>query len=309
MKNYKVYINNPKESWITDRFRNEWYEYNKNSTKFISSASSIWLIAPWTWMKISKKHLSNKKVVCTIHHIDFSKFDNNERKVFFDRDKFVDFYHVPSKKSYSQLSQLTNKKIYEIPFWVNPNIFYSISTKDELRKSMGLDKDNFYVGSFQRDTEGKDLLSPKLSKGPDLFISNVLELRKTNNNLFVVLTGYRRQYIISELEKHNIPYKYYEKPNFDILNKLYNCLNLYIVSSRVEGGPAAIIECAISKTPIVSTNVGIAEEILHKDSIYFENDFNKAAPNIEFAYSNALKYSLERGMLKFNEMFEEVNEN
>ena len=41
--------------------------------------------------------------------------------------------------------------------------------------------------------------------------------------------------------------------NFDQLNELYNCLDLYIVSSRLEGGPQAIIECALSKTPIIST--------------------------------------------------------
>ena len=29
------------------------------------------------------------------------------------------------------------------------------------------------VGSFQRDTEGSDLISPKLIKGPDIFIEIV----------------------------------------------------------------------------------------------------------------------------------------
>lgn len=56
------------------------------------------------------------------------------------------------------------------------------------------------------------------------------------------------------------------------LNELYNCLDLYIVSSRVEGGPRAIIECAISKVPIISTDVGIAKLILDESSIYDMND-------------------------------------
>ena len=56
------------------------------------------------------------------------------------------------------------------------------------------------------------------------------------------------------------------KPNE--INELYNILNLYIVSSRIEGGPQAILECAITKTPIISTDVGLASEVLHETSIY-----------------------------------------
>ena len=29
----------------------------------------------------------------------------------------------------------------------------------------------------------------------------------------------------------------------DVVNKLYNILDLYLVTSRVEGGPQAILEC------------------------------------------------------------------
>ena len=54
----------------------------------------------------------------------------------------------------------------------------------------------------------------------------------------------------------------------DVVNKLYNILDLYLVTSRVEGGPQAILECGANKTPIISTNVGVAPEILQKDSIF-----------------------------------------
>ena len=61
--------------------------------------------------------------------------------------------------------------------------------------------------------------------------------------------------------KTEIPYKYFEMVSLSEINELYNILDIYIVSSRIEGGPQAIVECAISETPIVSTNVGIAPEI------------------------------------------------
>ena len=61
----------------------------------------------------------------------------------------------------------------------------------------------------------------------------------------------------------------------DVVNKLYNILDLYLVTSRVEGGPQAIPECGITKTPIISTNVGVASEILHESSIFNGTSYKK----------------------------------
>ena len=114
--------------------------------------------------------------------------------------------------------------------------------------------------------------------------------------------------MINELESNDIRYNYFEKPNLKTINELYNCLDLYIVSSRVEGGPAAIIECATNKTPIISSDVGTASQILHHKSIYTEATFLNAKPDTEFAYKNLL-FHLQTGMNKFNDMFLEAHEN
>jgi glycosyltransferase involved in cell wall biosynthesis len=301
--NYKIYINNPRESWITDRFRKEWIDNNKDVTKFLFKSSIIWLIAPWQWENISTSQLKSKKIVCTIHHIDETKFDKKERENFAKRDLFVDFYHVPSIKTFNQVKDLTSKKIFIIPFWVNQNIFKDIKDKANLRERYKIDKNAFTVGSFQRDTEGYDLQSPKLSKGPDIFIDNILKLRSTEKNLLVLLAGYRRQYMISELNKHNIPFMYFERTSSEIINDLYNCLNLYLVTSRVEGGPGAITECAISKTPIISRDVGLASEFLHPSSIANDDLITNAKPNTSYAYEKTKHISIPSGMEKFKEMF------
>ena len=65
----------------------EWYEFNgHNSTKRISKAEIIWLIAPWMWKKIPTRYLTSKKVICTIHHIDENKFD--------DQEKIISIYEI-----------------------------------------------------------------------------------------------------------------------------------------------------------------------------------------------------------------------
>ena len=303
----KIYLNEANESWVVDRFRKEWIENNLDSiTENIEEADIVWIIAPWTWKKINKKHLKNKKVVCTIHHIDFEKFNNKEKKNFYKRDKYVDTYHAISTKTEEQIRSLTDKDIETIPFWINQNIFYEIKNKNILRSKFNLNTESFIVGSFQRDTEGKDLVSPKLSKGPDRFIEILIELNKKNKNIEVLLTGKRRDYLIKNLKKNKIPYIYHEMITFEQLNELYNCIDLYIVASRVEGGPQAILECAITKTPIISTDVGIASKILHESSIFTMENFSTAKPSESYAYKNSIKYKIPEWFNNFENLFKSM---
>ena len=128
-------------------------------------------------------------------------------------------------------------------------------------------------------------------------------------NVHVVLTGRKRNYIINELEKENIKFSYFEMADFSTINELYNCLNLYVVSSRYEGGPQAILECGVTKTPIISTDVGVASEILAPESIFTMENFKNAEPNVEFAYLNSMKYEMNNTFQLFHEMFERLYEN
>ena len=295
----KIYLNKANENWIVDRFRSEWYKYNSDiSTRFINNADIIWVISPWTWNKINEKHLKNKKVVVTNHHIDLKNWNPNEKNNFYELDKFVDVYHTISNKSLITLKQVTNKEVLNIPFWANNEIFFEIKDKDKLREKYKINRENFLIGSFQRDSEGSDLTKPKLIKGPDIFISAIKKLSENNKNIEVILSGNRRNYIIKELQKNNIEYRYFKNINNTKLNELYNMLDMYIVSSRLEGGPQAILECGLTKTPLISTDVGIASQILHTKSIFSTNPQN-AIPDTDYAYQNTLNLAIPNGMKKF----------
>ncbi len=305
----KIYLSNINESWVVDRFRNDWYLNNKDiSTNKINKADVIWIISPWLWKKIPKRHIKKHKVVCSIYHIDFNKFNKNDELEFRNRDQFVDLYHVISEKTKIHLQQLTDKKIISIPFWVDQNVWFDIPDKKQLRDKYNFNEEDYLIGSFQRDTEGHDLKSPKLIKGPDVFLDIVKRLFVENKNLKVVLTGTRRNYLIDNFEKLNIPYVYYEMTDLTKLNELYNILDLYLVTSRLEGGPQAILECAISRTPVLSTDVGIASEILNNKSIFNIDEFELAKVDIEYAYKNSLRFTIPKGMDRYIEMFNEVYE-
>lgn len=303
----KIYVSNLNESWIVDRLRNEWiHENDKFSTDDIKEADIIWIISPWTWNKIPKRHLKNKYVFCTIHHLEETDFKGRGRKEFFKRDRYVNMYHTISQNSYKQIDEMTDKKIEILPFWVNEKQFFHIDNKEKLRRKYNLPTNSFIIGSFQRDTEGKDLKTPKMIKGPDRFIEIVKNKSEQYPDLTILLTGKRRAYIISRLEELNIKYRYFEMIELDELNELYNCLDLYIVSSRIEGGPQAIFECAITKTNIISTDVGIAREILSENSIFNMENFENAVPDIETAYTNVQKYTKNKGIERFNSLFYKI---
>jgi len=303
----QIYLNSPKENWIIDRIKEEWAEYNQmHNSKKPKTADIFWIIAPWTWKKIKIKDLENKKIVCSIYHIDEDKLDDAQLNEFQKRDANVDFYHVISEKTKDQVRSLTDKPIKSIPFWVNQNIWFEIENKYDLKKKYGLDKDTYCIGSFQRDTEGSDLISPKLSKGPDRLIQIIEGLQEKHEKIQVILTGKRRNYVITELKKRNIDFKYFEMVDFSKINELYNLLDLYVVSSRFEGGPQSILECAVTKTPIISTDVGIAKEILSSSSIFNMENYLDAKTDVDYAYKNVEKFLIPQGIDNFNNYFKSL---
>ena len=52
------------------------------------------------------------------------------------------------------------------------------------------------------------------------------------------------------------------------LNRLYNLLDFCLVSSRWEGGPHSILEACFAKTKVLSTRVGISEDVLEEASLF-----------------------------------------
>ena len=298
----KIYTHPPSENWIVDRYVKEWYQYNpKLSTHNIDESDILWMIDDWSWTDLGK--YSDKFVVNTVHHIVPEKFN---AEAFEKRDRCVNHYHAVSLKTAEVLSQYTDKPITPITFWVNDRLWSeTVDDVSTLRRRYELPLKKVLVGSFQRDTEGHDLISPKLEKGPDIFC-DYMEVMKSHigENLEVVLAGWRRQYVINRLEAAGIKYHYFEFCDFDVLNDLYNCIDLYVVGSRIEGGPQSIPECAITRTPIISTDVGLASEILSPKSV--NDNLNEAMPDVDYAYRKVDQYRMENHFPKFINFFEEL---
>ena len=331
----KIFIIAAKENWITDQLYNEFVSSNKLLvTNNIYESDIIWILSNYMVYQINNKLLTSKKVITTIHHIVPWKMNEERIKHYKYLDSITNVFHSICDITTQELRKYTQKKIIKKPFWINQNLWREISfnapylgryyNKELLRLKYNIPINCFLIGSFQRDTEGNSITNkkfePKLEKGPDIFVKIINKLKNNknshiNSNIRVLLTGKNRQYMMIELEKINVKYTYFEMVSLQQVNELYNCLDLYIVSSRVEGSPQAIKECAITKVPIISTNVGIASEILHKNSIYDMNTLehlDKVITNslkkesIKQAYKNIIKYNIPLYFAEFVKLFREI---
>ena len=155
-------------------------------------------------------------------------------------------------------------KVVKIPIGCDTNYFVppTFEQRNKVREKFGIKEDMVCIGSFQKDGVGwGDGIEPKLIKGPDIFISAVKSLSR-EMPVFVLLTGPARGYVKNELEKNNIPYHHSYLANYKEILNFYYALDLYLVTSREEGGPMALMESMASHVPVVSTKVGQAEDLI-----------------------------------------------
>ncbi len=131
------------------------------------------------------------------------------------------------------------------------------------RAALALPESAFVVGSFQKDGVGwGEGLEPKLVKGPDVLVDAVDRMRAAVPELHVLLTGPARGYVLHELDRLGVPSVHVSARSRDELARAYHALDVYVVTSRQEGGPKAVLESMAAGIPLVSTRVGQAQEIV-----------------------------------------------
>ncbi len=204
----------------------------------------------------------NVKTILTWFHFVADDVSNNKIREAQERLNFV---HTSCSQTRDYLIEfgIDSSKIKVIPLGVDLDLFkpVSLEVKEYLKNSFGLPKDKFIIGSFQKDGSGwGEGLEPKLIKGPDVLVKTLAILAK-NYSIFVLLAGPARGYVKSNLEKLKIPFRELGNLSLSETARAYNLLDLYVVASRIEGGPKAILESMASGVPLISAKVGMAPDI------------------------------------------------
>lgn len=247
----KVFMPSPNEQWVVDNIIAEFSAHTRHElVSDPAHADVVYMYSKWITPRYKLHDLVAKPCITTVHHIVPSKGIDI---AYFDR--FTDVYHVPNDITLTMLRQLTKKPIVKLKYWINDDVFKPSKTKSIDGKIV--------LGSSQRDTEGADLISPKLEKGPDILANIAIKLGR--DRCTMLLGGWRRQYIIDRLKNAGIEFTYHERIK-DIAT-LYTACDYYLITSRWEGGPQAALEASQMRTRLLSTPVGIVPELLHSDCL------------------------------------------
>jgi len=201
-------------------------------------------------------------IVVTVFHI---APESKLSKFIYTAIDRVDVWHTSTHITKQQLIQLGVEadKIIVIPLGIDLNLFKpsDVNKKKIIRKQLGISDEVFVIGSFQKDGQGwGNGEEPKLIKGPDIYC-DVLEHLAKRYKICAYLTGPARGYVKNRLKKAGIPYIHKFEKDFKKLSKHFIPLDAYLISSRIEGGPKAILESWATGTPVVSAKVGMVTDI------------------------------------------------
>jgi len=242
------------------------------------------------------------KLLKMIRKVSVSAVITNDIRNFPDkitRLKYVvDTWVAPSHRVCDFLRSMDLNVEY-LPFLVDKEIFYRINIeKNDICKKISIDPDavkgKFLIGSFQRDSLGTNLNEAKWQKNPQLLVDICKNLPR--DRFVLVLAGPRRHFIANSCRRLKIPFIFVGKYEFirygkdDLLennlslekiNLLYNLIDLYIITSKSEGGPKAVLEAALTKTAVFSTDVGLASDMLHPKLIFSDTEPEKIVKTIK----------------------------
>jgi glycosyltransferase involved in cell wall biosynthesis len=209
---------------------------------------------------------SNKQVL-TCFHGDFginSEMDLALGRVLADKDK-IDALIVSCSLMRKRFIdwRISSSKLHLIPISVDKKLFSpDFSSAEHLRENLGIPVNSIVIGSFQKDGVGfDDGLIPKMIKGPDIFC-DVVERLNNEFPIVVLLTGPARGYVKKRLEEAGVRYIHFYEKNPKNIAKYYKALDLYLMTSREEGGPKSLLESLFSGIPFVGTDVGMVNDVL-----------------------------------------------
>jgi glycosyltransferase involved in cell wall biosynthesis len=155
-------------------------------------------------------------------------------------------------------------KLARVPLGVDTTLFRppTPAERASARAHLGIPDGALAIGSFQKDGVGwGEGIEPKLIKGPDLFVEAMRRLA-VDFPVFAVLTGPARGYVKDGLARAGVPFVHRWVEDFRDLAGCWHGLDLYLMTSREEGGPKAVLESMATGVPLVSHRTGMAADVI-----------------------------------------------
>ena len=140
---------------------------------------------------------------------------------------------------------------------VDTSKFYPLHDKVAARKQLGIHSNACLIGysaKFTSNYGGR--------KGVEVFLETLKTVAAVDHTFGVLLTGPGWDAAVKQIESYGIEVHYRPFVPDILMPTVYNALDLYVVTSRIEGGPAPLLESMACGVPIVTTPVGLAREYI-----------------------------------------------
>jgi glycosyltransferase involved in cell wall biosynthesis len=230
-------------------------------------------------LRLDPRRLEGKRVVS---HLCNELIHTYEMPVMVRAAPRIGLWVAISREAEATLAALRLPGMY-IPYTVDPTVFTEAipgaDDRGRLRARFGIPADAYVIGNFMRDARATDLTRPKPQKGAELLVAILRALHARGLPVHALLAGPRRHWVRRRLREAGVPFTFVGQETAgddvavnilppDVVNLLYHLSDLHLVTSRWEGGPRAVLEAGATRTPILSTPVGMAPDVLEPGCLY-----------------------------------------
>ena len=194
-------------------------------------------------------------IVTTLHHLDPA----TDLTPFFHSDAVM----TVSNQWQQHLTKLGIPKNHQrlVPFGVSTKTFHPPRNEARLkiRQTLHLPQDAFVLGFSARRISNTDD-----RKGTSCFLQALKGLHQQLPNLATLIIGPGWQALAKEIRQRGIsctqaPYEV----NHEQVAQYYRAMDMFWVTSRIEGGPVPLLEAMASNIPCISTPVGAALDLIY----------------------------------------------
>jgi glycosyltransferase involved in cell wall biosynthesis len=154
-------------------------------------------------------------------------------------------------------------RVFRAPYGVDVAQFTpaTAASRDASRSRLGLSGAGPVIGFFAKRASNDDD-----RKGTDVFTDALMMLHQKVPDTAALIVGPGWQELTAKFRDHKlrcawIPFV----DDVKDLPALYHALDFYWVTSRIEGGPVPLLEAMSSEVCCLSTNVGLAREVVEHD--------------------------------------------
>ena len=173
-----------------------------------------------------------------------------------------------------------------IPYGVDSSRFVPAAPhlRSAARQSLGIASDAIVIGFFAKLSSNE-----QDRKGTDIFSAAVQSLIRDLPNLVVLIIGPGWDTLVAQLRAAGVSCVWHPfVRDADRMPLMYQVLDFYWVTARVEGGPVTLLEAMSTELCCVSTPVGLANEVLEdgENGLLVPFDDVRAFAQVTLQYAN-----------------------